>query len=369
MKYFLIAGEASGDALAASLMEGILHEDPKASFAYWGGDAMQKIAPGLLQHYKDITIMGFVEVLMRIREVFGNLKRCQADVLTFNPDVVILVDYPGFNLRMAKFAKENGFKTCYFIAPKIWAWNEKRGFKIEKYVDLLLLIFPFEPKYFSKWKVNSVYVGNPLVQQAKQTFPRDGFLAEIGANPLKPIIALLPGSRKQEIKRMLPNMLSLVEDLPDYQFLIAGAPGLEKSFYEPWLNSNVTIVFGETAQILKHATAAVVCSGTATLETAIMGVPQVCAYAAHPISYNIAIRVVKVKYVSLVNLNLDRLVVAELIQKDYTKENLLRELKQVLPNGSKLQKIRADYAELKALFGEENAAIKGAKEIQKMFKA
>ncbi len=369
MKYFLIAGEASGDALAASLMAGILKEDSEASFAYWGGDAMQKIAPGLLQHYKDITMMGFVEVLMRLREVLGNLKRCQADVLNFNPDILILVDYPGFNLRMARFAKENSFKTCYYIAPKIWAWNEKRGYKIEKYVDLLLLIFPFEPNYFRKWKVKSVYVGNPLVQQAKHTFKRPDFLSKIGADPHKPIIALLPGSRKQEIKRMLPTMLSLAEELPSYQFLIAGAPGLDKSFYAQWLNSTVNIVFDETAQVLKHATAAVVCSGTATLETAIMNVPQVCAYAAHPISYNIAIRVVKVKYVSLVNLNLDRLVVNELIQKDYTKEKLLNELIQVLPGGQKLEKMRQDYAELKSLFGEEDAGLKGAKEINKLLKA
>jgi lipid-A-disaccharide synthase len=368
MKYFLIAGEASGDALAASLMEGILHEDPDAAFQYWGGDAMQKIAPGLMQHFKDITIMGFIEVLLRIREVFGNLKRCQSHVLEFKPDVLILVDYPGFNLRMAKFAKENSIKTCYYIAPKIWAWNEKRGYKLEKYVDLLLLIFPFEPSYFKKWKVNAVYVGNPLVQQAKKTFNRPGFLEEIGADKHKPIIALLPGSRKQEIKRMLPTMLSLANDLPEYQFLIAGAPGLEISFYEEWLNPTVNIVFGETAQILKHATAAVVCSGTASLETAIMGVPQVCGYAAHPISYNIAIRVVKVKYVSLVNLNLGRLAVTELVQKEYTKENLLPALLQVLPGGLKLEKMRSDYKELNALFGDENAGLKGAKELQKLIR-
>jgi lipid-A-disaccharide synthase len=369
MKYFLIAGEASGDALGAKLMQGILRVDPNAEFEYWGGDAMQATAPGLLQHFRDITIMGFVEVLMRWREVLGNLKRCKDQVLAFKPDVLILVDYPGFNLRMAQFAKENGIKTCYYVAPKIWAWNEKRGYKLEKYVDLLLLIFPFEIDYFKKWKVNAVYVGNPLVAQANETHALPSFLAQNNLDPHKPIIALLPGSRKQEIKRMLPLMVDIANDLPPYQFLVAGAPGLDPSFYEKWKHPSVNIVFNQTPQILKHAVAAIVCSGTATLETAIMNVPQVCGYAAQELSYQIAIRVVKVKYISLVNINLDRMVISELIQKDYQKEKVLNELKLILPGGAKRETMFKDYAELRNLFGEEDAGLKGAQAIQALFKA
>jgi len=369
MRYFLIAGEASGDLLASQLMRGILNNEPSAEFEYWGGDAMAEIAPGLKQHYKDIAIMGFLEVLLKIREIKGNINRCKSHILNFKPDVLILVDYPGFNMRMAKFGKENGIKTCYYIAPKIWAWNEARGKKLEKYVDLLLLIFPFEANYFKKWKVKSVYVGNPLVEQLKQLASDPDFYTRNKLNKDKPLIALLPGSRKQEVKIMLPIMLSAANHYPEYQFIIAGAPGLSMEFYAPYLDKQKSLVFGETHQILKHAIAAVVCSGTASLETAILGIPQVCVYAANPITYAIAKRVVKVKYASLVNLNLDKLVVVELIQKNLSPERILQELKYILPGGLKHKTLLQDYDVLNELFGNEDAANKAAKEIAKLLKA
>ncbi len=368
MKYFLIAGEASGDLLGASLIKAIKQADPMAQFNYWGGDLMEHEAEGLLKHYKEINIMGFVEVVLKLRTIFKNMSLCKKQILTFNPDVVIFIDYPGFNLRMAAFAKNAGFKTAYFIAPKIWAWNEKRGLKLEKYIDQLLLIFPFEVEYFKKWKVQATYVGNPLVQQIKAYKPNEAFCSQ---NQLgqKPIIALLPGSRKQEIKRILPTMLLVTAHFPEYEFVIAGAPSIDGSFYKEYLSKNTKIVYGQTYDLLSHSKAAVVCSGTASLETAIFQVPQVCAYVAHEISYQIAIRFVKVKYISLVNLNLDKPAVCELIQHDFNESRVVEELKAVLPGGSKLKQQMLDYAQLSALFGEENAGFRAAKIILELAQA
>ncbi|OYU96460.1 MAG: lipid-A-disaccharide synthase [Bacteroidetes bacterium B1(2017)] len=368
MKYFLIAGEASGDMLGASLMEGIKAQDPSAQFQFWGGDLMQAQYPGLLQHYKEINIMGFVEVLLKIRTIRANFDRCKKQIMAFAPDVLILVDYPGFNMRMAAFGKENKIKTCYFIAPKIWAWNEKRGKKLEKYVDLLLLIFPFEQSYFKKWKVNTVYIGNPMYNQLMAFVPQANFREQNGLNQ-KPIIALLPGSRKQEVMRMLPNMVSLAALYPNYQFVIAGSPGLEANFYTPYLSENVTLIFNATRDILAASTASVVCSGTASLETAFMNVPQVVAYAAQPITYAIGKMVVKVQYASLVNLNLGREAVKELIQNDYTIENLQHEFEAILPKGYKHQLVQASYKELFTLFSDKDASQMAALEIKKLLQA
>jgi lipid-A-disaccharide synthase len=368
MNYFLIAGEASGDLLGASLMKGILAKDSDAKFQYWGGDLMAAEAPGLVQHFKEINIMGFVEVLLKLNTIKKNLARCKEQILRFKPDVLILIDYPGFNLRMAKFAKENGFKTTYFIAPKIWAWNEKRGYQLEKHIDLLLLIFPFEIDYFKKWKVNSTYVGNPLFEQTLQFIPDPNFRFKHNLADA-PLIALLPGSRKQEIKRMLPKMLELAKQYPNYKFLIAGAPGLNRDFYEQFLDTNIELVFDATRDILSYSTAAIVCSGTATLETAFMNTPQVCAYAAHPISYNIAITFVKVKYISLVNLNVDKLIIPELIQHDYTLPKLKAELEAILPGGSKREQMLSDYKELHQKFGHLPSGKLAADAIWKLLQA
>ncbi len=368
MKYFLIAGEASGDLLGASLMEGIIAKDPEAEFNFWGGNLMQDQAPGLLQHYKEINIMGFVEVLMNIRTIKNNINRCKQQVLDFAPDILILIDYPGFNMRLAAFGKEKGIKTCYFIAPKIWAWNENRGFKLEKYIDLLLLIFPFEESYFKKWKVNAKYIGNPLYNQT-QEFKLDAGFREKYSLSQKPIIALLPGSRKQEIKRMLPNMVALAKAYPNYQFIIAGSPGLNQEFYTPYLNENVKIIFNETRSILAASEAAVVCSGTASLETAFMNIPQVVAYAAQPLTYLIASSFVKVKYASLVNLNLNREAVKELIQKEFNLEKLKEEFQSILIKGNKREMVLNEYKALNQLFSDKNASAAAAEEIKKLLQA
>lgn len=366
MKYFLIAGEASGDMLGASLMEGILAKDPQAEFQFWGGDKMAEVAPGLMQHYKDITIMGFVEVLLNLKTIKANLKRCEEQFSSYHPDVLILIDYPGFNMRMAKAAKKYGIKTCYFIAPKIWAWNEKRGKKIEAYVDLLLLIFPFEAKYFQKWNVKSVYIGNPMFDQIRQFKRDDAFKTKHNLED-KPLIALLPGSRKQEVKRMLPPMLKLINDYPQYQFVIAGSPGLGKEYYDQFNEiSKAKLIFNETRNILAHSEAAVVCSGTASLETAFMNTPHVCVYAAQALTYFIASLVVKVNWASLVNLNLNREAVKELIQKEYNQLNLKREFEAILPNGNKREKLLQDYKELHQMFSQKNAALLAADEILKL---
>lgn len=365
MRYFLIAGEASGDMLGASLMRGLLLADPDAEFQYWGGDEMQQVAPGLLRHFREVSIMGFVEVLMKLRTIRKNFRQCEAQLLAFQPHVVILIDYPGFNLRMAAFAKRNNLKTVYFIAPKIWAWNEKRGKKLEHFVDLLLLIFPFEPTYFKKWKVNSLYVGNPMYEEISRFMPDPTFKERHQLEHRK-IIALLPGSRKQEISRMLPVMAQLTEKFPNHQFVVAGAPGMDPDFYKPWMKPGLQICFGETRQLLHAAEAAVVCSGTATLETALMKTPQVCAYAANPISYRIAVTFVKVKYISLVNLNMDAPVLTELIQKDFTLDQLSSELEKVMPEGSERKRMMENYQQLENMFIGHQPSKEAAQAILKL---
>jgi lipid-A-disaccharide synthase len=369
MKYFLIAGEASGDLLGASLMEGILATDPAAEFAFWGGDKMAAVAPGMLQHFKDITIMGFVEVLLNIRTIQANMRRCEAQFSAYKPDVLILIDYPGFNMRMAKAARKYNIKTCYFIAPKIWAWNEKRGKQLEANVDLLLLIFPFETAYFKKWKVNAKYIGNPLYDQISTFQKSTNFKIEHKLEN-KPIIALLPGSRKQEVKRMLPTMLLLAQAYPQYQFIIAGSPSLGEAYYQQFSTQHqAAIIFDETRNILAHSEAAVVCSGTASLETAFMNIPQVCVYAAQPLTYFIASLLVKVKWASLVNLNLNREAVKELIQNNYQLSQLKQEFEAILLGGNKRNKLLEDYQELHHLFQNKNAALLASAEIDKLIKA
>lgn len=354
MRYFIVAGEASGDMHGAKLMSAILAQDAQASFNYWGGDLMAQTAPGLIQHYKENAIMGFVEVLANLHKISKNISNCKKAILAFNPDVVILIDYPGFNLRIAKFSKLNGFKTAYYIAPKVWAWKEDRAKILEKYVDLLLLIFPFETSYFNKWKVNSVYIGNPLAASISS------FKSSHTSSAEKPIIALLPGSRKQELKRMLPTMVALSQYFKSHQFVVCGAPGLEQSDYLPYLNEHVQITFNQTYDILSKAEAAIVCSGTASLETAFFKVPQLCAYKANPVSLRIAKLFVKVKYMSLVNLCLNRKAIPELLQEQFNIETLKSQLKTILIGGEKRNQMLSDYNELNNLFTEEAPTQKAA---------
>jgi lipid-A-disaccharide synthase len=359
MKYFLIAGEASGDLHGANLIAAIKQKDPSAIFNYWGGDRMQAQAPGLLNHYKDVTIMGFVEVLLNLNKIFSNLRLCKAQIDAFNPDVVVLIDYPGFNLRIAEYCKSIGIRVVYYIAPKVWAWKENRAKKLEKFVDDLLIIFPFEVDYFKKWKIKTHFVGNPLCDEIAQykfttRFKENNKIDE------RPIIALLPGSRKQEIKRMLPVMIEATKQLTSYQLVIAGAPGISESFYKPWLSNRLHLVFNQTYDLLKNSDAAIVCSGTATLETALLLVPQVCVYAGHPLSYFIAKQLVKVKYISLVNLCMDKPAIKELIQFDVTAEKMRKELNMVLPGGLKNSSLLNDYDTLQKLIGGTGASLRAA---------
>lgn len=362
MKYFIIAGEASGDLHGSNLIAAIREIDSEAVFQFWGGDAMAAKSAGLLTHYKDTSIYGFIEVIRKLRSIKNYLQRCKQDIDLFKPDVVVLVDYPGFNMRIAKYCKEQGYKTAYYISPKIWAWNESRGKKLEKYIDRLLLIFAFEVPYFKKWKVNSVFVGNPLLDAIAQFKPNANFRSENTLDE-RPIIALLPGSRKQEIATILPKMIEATASFTSHQLVVAGAPAIDAAFYKPYLNNNIRVVYNQTYDVLHQSELAVVCSGTATLETALFNVPQVCGYIANPITYWLAMLVIKVKYISLVNLNLNRKSIEELLQADFSVTNLERALNALMPGQPQRERMLADYAELKQILGGEGASQRAAQQV------
>ena len=364
MKYYIIAGEASGDLHGSNLIREIRKNDASASIRCWGGDKMKAAGAELVKHYRELAFMGFVEVLMNLRTIFKNLDFCRQDITAWQPDVLILVDYPGFNLRIAKWSKKNGYRVIYYIAPQVWAWKENRVKSMKKCIDLMLVILPFEKKYFrEKWNWEVSYVGHPLVEETETMISRER------EAPLstKQIVALLPGSRKQEISKKLPVMLEASRSFPAYQFIVAKAPGTDESFYQDMLQSypGVSYVNNRTYELLLQSKAALVTSGTATLETALLGIPEVVCYKGSAISYQIAKRVIKVKYISLVNLIMDKLVVKELIQHDFTVENVCAELHELLSGGERTQQMREDYAQLKALLkqgGDASAA--AAAEIQ-----
>ncbi|MBW7845886.1 MAG: lipid-A-disaccharide synthase [Bacteroidia bacterium] len=361
MKYFIIAGEPSGDLHGSNLIQAIQQKDKQSEIKFWGGDWMKQKAPdGLLTHYKEITTMGIVEVVKKLGSIFKNMNRCKSDILNFKPDVVVFIDFPGFNIRIAEFCKTNGIKTAYYIAPKIWAWKEYRGKKLEKFIDELIIIFPFEVEYFKKWKVNCTYVGNPLLDSIANY--RSAQLQNARTQNQIPTIALLPGSRRQEITKILPVMLSVVKHFPNHKFVVAGVSALDNSVYAPFVQDNIEIVYDKTYQVLENAEAAVVCSGTATLETALLNVPQVCGYIANPISVWIARKLVSVKYASLVNLCLNRFAITELIQEEFTTENIVKELSLILPNGEKRETILNDYAIVRAMLDKQGAS-SGAAEV------
>lgn len=361
MKYFIIAGEPSGDLHGSNLIQAIQQKDKQSEIKFWGGDWMKQKAPdGLLTHYKEITTMGIVEVVKKLGSIFKNMNRCKSDILNFKPDVVVFIDFPGFNIRIAEFCKTNGIKTAYYIAPKIWAWKEYRGKKLEKFIDELIIIFPFEVEYFKKWKVNCTYVGNPLLDSIANY--RSAQLQNARTQNQIPTIALLPGSRRQEITKILPVMLSVVKHFPNHKFVVAGVSALDNSVYAPFVQDNIEIVYDKTYQVLENAEAAVVCSGTATLETALLNVPQVCGYIANPISVWIARKLVSVKYASLVNLCLNRFAITELIQEEFTTENIVKELSLILPNGEKRETLLNDYAIVRAMLDKQGAS-SGAAEV------
>jgi lipid-A-disaccharide synthase len=347
MRYYIIAGEASGDLHGSNLIKAIFEKDPNAVIQCWGGDLMEAAGANVVKHYRSLAFMGFVEVLMNIRAIFANIKFCKKDIEAFKPDVLICIDYPGFNLRIAKWAKAQHLKVIYFIAPQVWAWKENRVPAMRATIDRLLCILPFEKPYFKdRWDWNVDYVGHPLMQVlASQTNLPHPIPSIQGEN----IIALLPGSRKQEILKKLPVMLSVVNDFPNYHFAIAQAPGLDDDWFASLVpaNKNIHIVKGNTYALLNHSKAALVTSGTATLETALLGVPEIVCYKGNPITLALAKRFVKIKYIALVNLIMDKEVVKELIQEDLNKENLVYELGLLLNDEHKKAQIQADYALLK----------------------
>jgi len=354
MKYYIIAGEASGDLHGSNLIKQLKKQDPSTDVRCWGGDLMQQAGGHLVKHYKELAFMGFAEVLMNIRTIFRNIDFCKTDILEYAPDALILIDYPGFNMRIAKWARRQGLRIIYYISPQVWAWKENRVKQIRANVDKMLVILPFEKEFYRKWEYEVEYVGHPLVEVIEAaTSAASPPPSAPGASP-KPIIALLPGSRKQEILKKLPIMLEASRFFPDHQFVVAQAPGQDEAFYKDILApyTNVSSVSNQTYSLLLHAQAACVTSGTATLETALFGVPEVVCYKGSAISYQIARRLIKVKYISLVNLIMDKLVVKELIQDELTPENLRRELNELLHDTSRQQQLRIDYLNLKELLSQ-----------------
>lgn len=343
MKYYIIAGEASGDLHGSNLINALKLEDSKAEIRCWGGDLMQQAGGDLVKHYKEMAFMGFLEVLLNLNAIFKNIAFCKEDIAAFNPNIIVFIDYSGFNLRIAKWAKEKGFKTNYYISPQLWASREGRIAKIKRDVDAMHVILPFEKEFYEQkhgYPVN--FVGHPLIDAiANRAIVNESrFRKNNEIDSKKPIIALLPGSRKQEIQKMLSVMLSVITDFPDYEFVIAGAPSLDTAFYARYLaHKNVKFIQNKTYDLLSIATAALVTSGTATLETALFKVPQVVCYKANWISYQIAKRIITLEYISLVNLIMKKEVVKELIQNDLTKEKLTIELKAILSGTSRTKQL------------------------------
>jgi lipid-A-disaccharide synthase len=363
MKYYIIAGEASGDLHGANLMKALFTEDPQADIRFWGGDLMKAAGGTIVKHYRDLAFMGFIEVIFNLKTIFTNISLCKQDIQGFKPDVIIFIDYPGFNLRIAKWAKEQGYRTHYYISPQIWAWKENRIHEIKRDIDKLYVILPFEKDFYqTKHNFPVEFVGHPLIDAIHDRKPIsiDSFIKENNLEH-KPIIAILPGSRKQEITKMLSVMLSVTADFPDYQFVIAGAPGQEDSFYEPFLkNSSVRFISNKTYDLLSHATAALVTSGTATLETALFKVPEVVCYKGSWASYQIAKRIITLKYISLVNLIMDQEVVTELIQSACNHKRIKTELQKLLEPEYRKQLLEK-YDQLEQQLGGVGASVKTAK--------
>ncbi|GMN09953.1 lipid-A-disaccharide synthase [Croceitalea sp. MTPC9] len=362
MKYYIIAGEASGDLHGSNLIKALKQKDSAANIRCWGGDLMRKAGGDLAKHYKDMAFMGFLEVLKNIPAIFKNIRFCKEDITTFKPDVVIFIDFSGFNLRIAKWAKEQNFKTNYYISPQIWASRESRIHKIKRDIDRMYVILPFEKDFYAKHNYTVEFVGHPLLDaiQNSPILDEKEFRANNGLHKIKPIIALLPGSRKQEVQKMLLIMLSVVDNFKEYQFVIAGAPSLENTFYTAFLNQeNIGFVTNQTYSLLKHSHAALVTSGTATLETALFKVPQVVCYKGNWISYQIAKRIITLDYISLVNLIMDKEAVKELIQGELTTRNLEVELNKIV-SGQYRNRMIKDYEILEKRLGGKGASEKAA---------
>lgn len=362
MKYYIIAGEASGDLHGSNLMKGLLKADPEARFRFWGGDMMASVGgpENLAKHYKKASFFGLTEVIKNLCTVLSQIKECRRDVLSFDPDVLILIDYPGFNLKMARFAGKRGLKVFYYISPKVWAWKEARVKRIRKYVDRLFIIFPFEIEYFRKRGIEAVYEGNPLVDRVEEKLAgipsRTEFLRDNGLDD-RPVVGLLAGSRASEIKNNLPFMVELSGLFPEYQFVVAGVSWLDRSLYDSLLEgSPVKYVCDRTYEVLKYSEAAVVTSGTATLETALVGTPEVVCYKTDALTVWAGRRVVKVPFISLVNLIMEKEAVRELIQSDMSTDVAAAELRAILPGGEKREGMLADFEELRRMVGGPGAS-------------
>ena len=413
MKYYIIAGEASGDLHGSNLMKGIYAEDPKADIRFWGGDLMESVwkqyevdgrgvrnratplaagggahevggvipdtsavnrHSGLVRHYKEGAVMGFMEVLSKARKLLANVSFCKNDILGWKPDVIILIDYPGFNFKIAEFAHKAGFRVFYYIAPKVWASREGRIKKLKAYVDKLFIVFPFEKPYFDSKGISYIYEGNPLVDAVDDSTAMNethkDFLVRAGLDD-KPFIAMLAGSRKPEISTMMPVLTEFaakmhqIPEYSDYQFLIAGAPARSMTDYEPWMTEEnkqfIKIIFGETQSIIRHAEAAVVNSGTASLETALFGTPQVVGYITNPVTYWLAKKIVKIRYISLGNLIVDRLAFKEFIQDDCNPDALVKEIRELIENKERRDRMLDDYADIRNELGGTGASAAVAK--------
>jgi lipid-A-disaccharide synthase len=379
MKYYIIAGEASGDLHGGNMMKSLKKLDTQAEFRVWGGDSMAHESGGnLVKHYRNTDFVGFTEVVANLRTILTNIKNCKKDILGYQPDALILIDYPGFNLRIAKWAKKRNLKIIYYISPQVWAWNSRRVHKIKKIVDKMMVILPFEKDFYKKYDYDVEFVGHPLLDAIDDySNEEDNFHKKNNFSKDKKIIALLPGSRNQEVKNLFSVMIELVPLFPEYQFILAGAPSIPLETYQKHISKynkereaknesviELPIVFGQTYHLLKYATAAVVTSGTATLETALFEVPQVVCYKGSTISYQIAIRIVDIQYISLVNLIMDKEIVTELIQHEFNTKSLEKALQNILkPEEQKT--IKEAYSELREKLGGGGASEKSAKTIWK----
>lgn len=363
MRYYVITGEASGDMHGANLIKALKVEDPDAQFRCWGGDLMQAEGASLAMHIRDLAFMGFKEVLVNLPTIFNNIRFCKKDIQEFKPDAIILIDYPGFNLRIAKYANKEGFRVIYYISPQVWAWKASRVKTIKQYVDQMLVILPFEKEFYQRWDYPVSFVGHPLLDVVNAFQPDQEFYQN-NQLPEKTLIALIPGSRRQEIKEVLPEMVKLMPDYPEYHFVIAGAPDIDTDFYHYWLPRNqATVIFNQTYNLMHYAKAGIITSGTATLEAALFELPEVVCYKGSKLSYQIARRLVNIKYISLVNLVMDKVIVQELIQDDFNAKNLKSALSPLLNDESARNQLINQYRELKKALGDTGASERAAKEI------
>jgi lipid-A-disaccharide synthase len=368
MKYFIVTGEKSGDLHASNLAKEIFAVDPEAEIQAWGGEKLAKAGATILQDYRDLAFMGFIEVIRHLPKIYQLFNVIKKQIGDFQPDVIVLVDYGGFNMKVARWGHENNFKVSYYIPPKVWAWNQSRAKKIKKYLDLVMVIFPFESEFFKKYSLNAPFVGNPLFDEIAEFKPNPDF---IGQNKLdsRPIIALLPGSRKQEIQNMVGVMNQLTSKYPDCQFVVAALKELDISIYSGFISDNFKLVFDDTYNLLSHAKAAIVTSGTATLETALFEVPQVVVYKTAKLTYAIAKRLIKVDYISLVNLIAQKEVVVELIQEDYNVVNLEKHLNLILQDTKFKENQLIEYQNIRKKLGSVGASKNAAQLVYNLTKS